>query len=90
MLSIDLSGRLAVVTGGSGELGRAIVRSLAQAGADVAGATGHVGVGRDLVGDELWAVGMAKQAAELHIASSHMLFLTCSSSRTRISSCISR
>lgn len=36
MLSIDLSGRLAVVTGGSGELGCAIVRTLAQAGADVA------------------------------------------------------
>jgi 3-oxoacyl-[acyl-carrier protein] reductase len=36
MLAIDLSGRLAVVTGGSGELGRAMVRELAQAGADVA------------------------------------------------------
>lgn len=36
MLSIDLSGRLAVVTGGSGQLGRAIVRMLAKAGADVA------------------------------------------------------
>lgn len=36
MIKIDLSGRLAVVTGGSGELGRAIVRTLAEAGADVA------------------------------------------------------
>jgi len=36
MLSIDLSGRLALVTGGSGELGRTIVRTLAQAGADIA------------------------------------------------------
>lgn len=36
MLSIDLSGRLAVVTGASGELGRVIARTLAQAGADVA------------------------------------------------------
>lgn len=36
MLNINLSGKLAVVTGGSGELGRAIVRTLAQAGADVA------------------------------------------------------
>ncbi len=36
MLPIDLSGRLAVVTGASGELGRVIARTLAQAGADVA------------------------------------------------------
>ena len=36
MLNIDLSGRTALVTGGSGELGRVMVRTLAQAGADVA------------------------------------------------------
>ena len=36
MVSIDLSGKLAVVTGASGELGRVIARTLAEAGADVA------------------------------------------------------
>ena len=36
MLKIDLSGRLALVTGASGELGRAITRTLAGCGADVA------------------------------------------------------
>jgi 3-oxoacyl-[acyl-carrier protein] reductase len=36
MLHIDLSGKIAVVTGGSGELGRVIVRVLAGCGADVA------------------------------------------------------
>lgn len=35
MLNIDLSGRLAVVTGGSGQLGRVMVRTLASCGAGV-------------------------------------------------------
>ena len=36
MKAIDLSGRIAVVTGGAGELGRTMVRELANCGADVA------------------------------------------------------
>jgi 3-oxoacyl-[acyl-carrier protein] reductase len=36
MITIDLSGRTALVTGATGELGRVIVRTLAEAGADVA------------------------------------------------------
>lgn len=36
MISIDLSGKLAVITGASGELGRVISRTLAKAGADIA------------------------------------------------------
>jgi 3-oxoacyl-[acyl-carrier protein] reductase len=36
MLQLDLSGKIAVVTGGSGELGRVIIRTLARCGADVA------------------------------------------------------
>lgn len=36
MLSIDLSGKIAVVTGGAGQLGRVMVRTLAECGADVA------------------------------------------------------
>ena len=36
MLSIDLSGKTALVTGGTSELGRAMVRTLAEAGADLA------------------------------------------------------
>ncbi len=35
MLQIDLTGKLAVVTGGTGQLGRVMVRTLAQCGADV-------------------------------------------------------
>jgi 3-oxoacyl-[acyl-carrier protein] reductase len=36
MLQIDLSGKIAVVTGGAGQLGRVMVHTLAQCGADVA------------------------------------------------------
>lgn len=36
MISIDLSGKTAVVTGATGDLGRVMVRTLAQAGSDVA------------------------------------------------------
>ncbi|MBP0972926.1 MAG: SDR family oxidoreductase [Oscillospiraceae bacterium] len=36
MLQIDLSGKIALVTGASGELGRVIARTLAECGADVA------------------------------------------------------
>lgn len=36
MLKIDLSGKIALVTGASGELGRVIARTLAECGADVA------------------------------------------------------
>ena len=35
MIPLDLAGRLALVTGASGQLGRTIVRTLAEAGADV-------------------------------------------------------
>lgn len=36
MLQIDLSGKIALVTGGAGQLGRVMVRTLAACGADVA------------------------------------------------------
>ena len=36
MIPIDLSNRVAVITGGSGALGRVMVRTLAEAGADIA------------------------------------------------------
>jgi len=35
MIAIDLSGKVALVTGATGQLGRAMVRTLAQAGADI-------------------------------------------------------
>ena len=35
MLELNLTGHIAVVTGGSGNLGRVICRTLAQCGADI-------------------------------------------------------
>ncbi len=36
MIPIDLTNKVAVITGGSGALGRVMVRTLAEAGADIA------------------------------------------------------
>ena len=36
MVNIDLTGKIAVITGASGQLGRVMARTLAQAGADIA------------------------------------------------------
>ena len=35
MIQIDLKGKIALVTGGSGQLGRVMARRLADAGADI-------------------------------------------------------
>lgn len=66
-MKIDLSGRLALVTGASGELGRVMARTLAECGADVAV---HYGKSRDsalsLV-DELRALGRRAEAFQADI-----------------------
>jgi 3-oxoacyl-[acyl-carrier protein] reductase len=58
MLHIDLSGKIAVVTGGSGELGRMIVRVLARCGADVAIHYFRNAEGARLLGEELQPLGV--------------------------------
>jgi 3-oxoacyl-[acyl-carrier protein] reductase len=58
MLQLDLSGKIAVVTGGSGELGRVIIRTLARCGAAVAiHYFRHQQAARGLL-EELTALGM--------------------------------
>jgi 3-oxoacyl-[acyl-carrier protein] reductase len=66
-MRIDLSGRVALVTGGAGYLGRSIVRSLAACGADVAV---HYHSSRDMaesLAEELRGSGRRAAAVEAQI-----------------------
>lgn len=56
-LKVDLSGHTALVTGGSGELGRAICRTLAVCGADVAIHYFHAAGNAEKVRNEIVALG---------------------------------
>ena len=58
MIPIDLSGHVAVVTGGTGELGRPIVRTLARAGADVAFTYLRAAEKAEALADEVRAMGV--------------------------------
>jgi 3-oxoacyl-[acyl-carrier protein] reductase len=64
MLEIDLRGHLAVVTGGSGELGRVMVRTLARCGAGVViHYHRNVGMAQRLL-DEIRAMGLPGMLAQ--------------------------
>jgi 3-oxoacyl-[acyl-carrier protein] reductase len=74
MLSLDLSGHVALVTGGSGALGRAMVRTLAQAGADVAIHFHSNRTQADLLVDELEAMGRRAVAVQADVTKSDAVF----------------
>jgi 3-oxoacyl-[acyl-carrier protein] reductase len=67
MLHIDLSGKIAVVTGGSGELGRMIVRVLARCGADVAIHYFRNAEGARLLGEELQSLGVRAMTVQADV-----------------------
>lgn len=69
MLSIDLSGRLAVVTGASGDLGRVIARTLARAGADVALTYLNNPAKAETLATEIVATGRRAQAFRVDVTS---------------------
>ena len=65
MLQVDLSGKTAVVTGGSGNLGRVMVRTLARCGANVAIQYNHnIDMAKSLIGEiqDLGVQGTALKA----------------------------
>ena len=67
MLAIDLSGKIALITGASGELGRVMARTLAQAGADiVVHYNSNADTANTLV-DELQALGRQAVAVQADI-----------------------
>jgi 3-oxoacyl-[acyl-carrier protein] reductase len=67
MLPIDLTGRLALVTGGSGELGRVMCRVLADAGADVAVCYRSNAQSAEEVVQELIAKGRSAKALQADV-----------------------
>lgn len=60
----DLSGRVAVVTGGNGGIGRSIALSLAQAGAAVAVLARNEEKNKTVLGElKLWVIGPWRSAS---------------------------
>lgn len=67
MINIDLSGKKAIVTGGSGGLGRTMVRTLAECGADVAVHYNSDRKSAELLADELHSMGRKSIAVQADI-----------------------
>ena len=67
MVPIDLSKRLAVVTGASGQLGRVISKTLAQAGADLALSYHKDKAGAEKVRDGIRALGVRCEAFQADV-----------------------
>ena len=74
MVSIDLSGKLAVVTGASGELGRVIARTLAEAGADVAVHYRGAEEKADATADAIRALGRRTMTVQADITDEDSVF----------------
>ena len=67
MIPIDLSNRVAVITGGSGALGRVMVRTLAEAGADIAICYYRDEETAHLLRDEITTIGARATAVQADV-----------------------
>jgi 3-oxoacyl-[acyl-carrier protein] reductase len=67
MLSLDLSNRIAVVTGATGQLGRVMVRTLADCGADIAICYNRNAEMANRLADEVSAIGRRALAVQADV-----------------------
>ena len=74
MIEIDLSGRIAVITGGSGALGRVMVRTLAQAGADIAICYHRNELMAQRLLGEIQALGVQAMIAQANVTDADSIF----------------
>ncbi|HEY3332813.1 MAG TPA: SDR family oxidoreductase [Capsulimonadaceae bacterium] len=74
MINIDLTGKRAIVTGASGDLGRVMVRTLAKAGADVAIHYGKNAAMADALVAEVAALGRKGFAVQADITDKASIF----------------
>ncbi len=74
MLTIDLSGKRALVTGASGQLGRTMAKTLAQCGADVAVHYFHNEAQAQKVSREIQAMGRKSVAVQADFASEESVY----------------
>jgi 3-oxoacyl-[acyl-carrier protein] reductase len=77
MLQLDLSGKIAVVTGGSGELGRVITRTLAHGGAGVAIHYFRHQAHAQVLLEELTALGMRGVTVQADVTQSESVNAMC-------------
>lgn len=73
-MNINLSGKKAIVTGGSGQLGRCIVRSLAECGADVAIHYHKNRVKAEELAEEIRAMGRASGVFQADITNEQSIY----------------
>ena len=74
MLNIDLTGKFVCITGGAGQLGRVMVRTLAECGADIAIHYFSSREGADKLASEITAMGRRAMAIQADVTDQRSVF----------------